>query len=268
MKKIAHSIGFVGCGNMGCGILRALLEKKCVSAGNIWVYEKDPAVSGRLKKFFKVRQARSLEELTRNTAIILLAVKPQQVDEVAPLLKSCLTKKHTLVSILAGTTLGSLKRRFGNSPALVRVMPNLGALVGEAMSALSSKNPSALKKVRGIFEACGEVITVHESFLDLVTAVSGSGPAYFFLLMELLEREAVRGGLPAADARKLAVQTAVGSALLAKQSPETPAVLRERVTSKKGTTEAALKVFKKFRFDKMISQAVKKAAQRAKELAK
>lgn len=263
-----EKIGFVGCGNMGCGILRALLDKKCVPASRIWVYEKDLGVSARLKKFFKVRQARSLKELAQNTEIILLAVKPQQVDEVTLTLKSCLTNEHTLVSILAGTTLASLKRRFGGRASLVRVMPNLGALVGEAMSALSSKDPSALKKVRGIFEACGEVITVRESFLDLVTAISGSGPAYFFLLMELLEREAIRGGLSISDARKLAVQTAVGSALLAKQSPEAPALLRERVTSKKGTTEAALKVFKKYGFDKMVSQAVKKAAQRAKELAK
>ena len=109
---------------------------------------------------------------------------------------------------------------------------------------------------------------VKESLMNLVTAVSGSGPAYFFLLMELLEREAVRGGLDPGSARKLAVHTALGAARLAAETHHSPDVLRSMVTSKGGTTEAALSVFDQYGFDEMMREAIEKAAQRAKELAK
>jgi len=262
-----ESIGFAGCGNMGCGILRGILRKRLVSKKEIVAFDKDPEKMRNLQKFFGVRQADSLKALVQRSKIIILAVKPQQFQEAASEIKPHLKKGQVVISILAGTTLSSLRKYLGTAPRLVRIMPNLGALVGEAASAISGSDERSLQRAELIFKACGEVVRVKEPLMDLVTAVSGSGPAYFFLLMERLEQEAVRGGIDPASARKLAIHTALGSARLAAETHHSPGALRSMVTSKGGTTEEALEVFHQYGFDEMIAEAVEKAAQRAKELA-
>jgi len=261
-----RTIGFIGCGNMGTGLLEGVLGEKLASPRDVTIYDMSTARSNTLKKKYKVKTVRSLKALIRSSKVLILAVKPQQLSALSKELSENMTASHTVASILAGTTLSSLKKALGPKAGLVRVMPNLGAVVGESLSALSSKSAKSLKKVRPIFEACGEVIEVKESFMNLVTAISGSGPAYFFHLMELLEAEGRRAGLSQKVAHQLSVQTALGAALLAKGSNQSPAQLRKMVTSKKGTTEAALQVFKKNKFANTVKDAVKAATKRAKEL--
>jgi pyrroline-5-carboxylate reductase len=261
-----ETIGFIGCGNMGTGLLEGILGEKLARPKDITIYDVSTDRRNTLKKKYKVKTVSSLKGLMHSSKILILAVKPQQLSKLSRELSENITASHTVASILAGTTLSSLKKVMGSKAGVVRVMPNLGAIVGESLSALSSKSPKSLKKVRPIFESCGEVIEIKESFMNLVTAISGSGPAYFFHLMELLEIEGRRAGLSGKVAHNLSVQTALGAALLAKGSNQSPGELRKMVTSKKGTTEAALQVFKKNKFAKTVKNAVKAATKRAKEL--
>jgi len=263
-----QKIGFIGCGNMGAGLLEGILKNRLVAKRQVFVYEVDVARRKKLKARCGIQTVDSLETLSKKVSILLVAIKPQQLEAVAKKLKATLTRRHTVVSILAGITLGNLKKVLGPEAGIVRVMPNLGAIVGEAASALCGTSPRAVRLAKPLFAACGEVVEVKERLMNSVTAISGSGPAYFFYLMELLEEEGKKAGLPRAVARKLSVQTALGAGCLAKEGSHSPEELRKMVTSKKGTTEAALKTFKKNGFGRIVSAAVKKATQRAKELSR
>jgi len=150
----------------------------------------------------------------------------------------------------------------------VRAMPNLGAQVGQSMTVVCGKDKTALSFAQRLFAGCGEVVVLPENKLDLVTAVSGSGPAYFFHLMEILTDFGVKQGLSPKVARVLAVQTGLGAALLAKHSETCCGELRQRVTSKKGTTEAALKTLKRGKFSGLFQRALKAAMARSRALRK
>ncbi len=263
MKK---TIGFIGCGNMGRAVLNGLLCRKLYNKKQVFIFDINKNQVSNLKRSCGIQAAKNIGEILEKSEIVFLAVKPQQLKTVSREIKGNLKRNQVVVSILAGVSLKALKKHLGPSGRFVRVMPNLGAMLGQSMSVVSSLDKKALKIGETIFKACGEALVLSEKHLDLATAISGSGPAYFFHLMELLEHEGIKQGLSQAEARKLSIQTALGSALLVKNSIYSSRQLREKVTSKGGTTEAALKIFKKYKFSKLINQAVKSAQKRAKEL--
>ena len=266
MKRLDQPIGFIGCGNMGSAIVAGLLAKKVVRKSHIVVFDKD---RGKLKSAvhqFGVKAAASDSELVRRSGVIFLAIKPQDLSILGGEIKSFLNRRHTVISILAGTPVAKLKRALRSRAAIVRAMPNLGAQVGESVTAITSLKPSALRIAESIFSSCGNVIQLPERYFDLVTVVSGSGPAYFFLVMELLSKAARKAGLSNKLSDQLAVQTAFGAAKLARLSIHAPAELRKKVTSKKGTTEAALTYFSSKGFEKIFLEGVQRAVKRAREL--
>ncbi len=266
MKKI--KLGVVGVGNMGASILEGVLARRLVTTSSAWVYDKE---SDKAKAFAcrrGVRLASSAAELIGKTDIILLAMKPQDFVLFASQNSSCFRSGQIVISILAGMTIERISRALGKSVVTVRAMPNLGAKVGQSMTVICGKNKAALSFAETLFSGCGEVVILPEKMLDLVTAISGSGPAYFFHLMELLTDFGVKQGLLPKVAAVLAIQTGLGAALLAKNSKESCAQLRQRVTSKKGTTEAALKTLKRKRFGKIFQFALTAAMRRSKELRK
>jgi pyrroline-5-carboxylate reductase len=267
--KLNKKIGFLGCGNMGEAILAGLLKNRAAQASHVTILESDKRKAKAIVKKYKVKNISALPQLCQKSNVIILAIKPQQLKEVSQILKSLLTRQHLVISILAGTTTVKLKKMLGHSARFVRVMPNLGASVGESCTALAQNSPATpqdLKTAQGIFESCGNVIFLAENKLNLVTALSGSGPAYFFYLAECLMTEGQRRGLSQAQARALVVQTAFASGLLMRASSEHPRVLKERVTSKKGTTEAALKALAQKGWAQAMHQAIEKAVKRAAEL--
>ena len=266
--KLTQTIGLIGCGNMGSAILAGLLRHRMVRPKQVFVYDAVVSRAQSISKEFCVNIMRSNLELVRRSQIILLAVKPQDLEAVAERISPALRSNQMVISILAGTPLKKLRRALGSRTALVRAMPNLGAQVGEGITALVGTNRAALKTAEAIFSCCGKTIQLPEKYFDLVTAVSGSGPAYFFLMMELLAKAARQGGISEASAKLLATQTALGAARLAVVSPQSPEVLRKMVTSKKGTTEAALKVLFAKQFPSIFSRALLQAVHRAKELSK
>ena len=264
--KLKKRIGVIGCGNMGGAILTGLLKNRIVSPNQITAYDKISSKAEAFAKHWKARLGKGNADVVSRSDIILLAVKPQDLSDAAAEFQKAFTTRHLLITILAGTPIHKVRRAVGPKPRIVRAMPNLGAQVGEAITALTGEKESELKLAEVIFGACGKTVRLGEEHFDLVTAVSGSGPAYFFLLMELLAREAETLGLSGSVAQQLAVQTAVGAGLLAKNSKFSPAELRQQVTSKGGTTAAALDVFEKEGLAEIISKGIRAALARGREL--
>jgi len=264
MKQI--KLGLVGVGNMGASILEGVLTRKLTSPSRIWVYDKASDKARAFARRHKVGLASSTAELIQKTDTILLAMKPQDFVLFAAENRSYFKAGQGVISILAGMTTEKIAQALGKKVVIVRAMPNLCAKVGQSMTVVCGKNKKALSFASALFNACGEVVTLPEKMLDLVTAMSGSGPAYFFHLMELMTDFGVKQGLPLKVAETLAVQTGLGAALVAKNSKVSCATLREMVTSKKGTTEAALKMLKRKKFGPIFQRALTAARDRSRAL--
>ncbi len=260
-------LGFLGCGNMGEAILKAVISNRLFSSNDIFVCEADKKKSVLIRRKYKVGMV-SNNELADKTDVLILAVKPQTFYNL-DFSEFILYKKRLIISILAGLPIRRIESSFGRDARIARVMPNLGLIVGAGMSAGAyNKNVTVRCRsiVKKIFGAAGKYIEVSESKLDAVTAVSGSGPAYYFYLTELLINEALSLGISEHDAVVLAKATAKGAALLMDNSELSPSDLRACVTSPGGTTEAAFKVLLQKGYVKLFSKAVRNAFERAKEI--
>lgn len=271
MQKLNKKLGIIGVGNMGASILEGLLGKKLAQPSQLFLYDKIEEKAREAAQKYRTAFVPSNEGLVQKSEIILLAVKPQDLSETVRSFVSALTKKHILISILAGTPIAKIREIAGKSVQIVRAMPNLGAQVGHSMTVLAGDSKEALNTAQAIFDACGETVVLDEKYFDAVTAISGSGPAYFFLLMEFLTNEGKRYGLSDQDSQKLAIYTALGAGKLAWQAfekGETAETLRKRVTSKGGTTEAALSLLFENHFPEIFEKAIKAAFDRGKELSK
>lgn len=268
----AAPIVIVGAGNMGGAIARGLADAG--HAARLLLI--DPAIQPRSFDAIirmGVRTGADTSALGHvQPEAIILAVKPQVMAQVAPAWSQA-AKRAITISVAAGTTIGSLSNWLGAPAALVRVMPNLPASIGKGISA-GYATPSTTQHQRTVTEsllrAVGDFVWVErEQLIDAVTAVSGSGPAYVFLLVEALAAAARDAGLPDLVAERLARRTIEGAGALLEQSSSSPAKLRESVTSPGGTTEAALReLMTDGRLEKLVTDAVRAATRRAGELSK
>jgi pyrroline-5-carboxylate reductase len=265
-----RSVVLVGCGQMGTAMLRGWLATK--AAAHFLVVEPEGARL-QLASVSNVEWHTAPDTLATRPApeAVVFAIKPQVVDAVLPHYRPWVRPETVLVSIVAGKTLAGLGRHLGPAP-LVRAMPNTPAAIGRAITvacATSLVTRQQQQLCDRLFAAIGESAWVEEEgLIDAVTAVSGSGPAYVFLLIELLARAGETEGLPPALALRLARSTVAGSAELARLSPESAAQLRENVTSPGGTTRAALDVLMADDgLEPLIARAVAAAAARSRELA-
>jgi pyrroline-5-carboxylate reductase len=261
------NICFIGGGNMATALIGGLLGKG-FPAGQLSVVEIDAANRARLQRDFAVRTFEHTAEGITNSQSIVFAVKPQQLQGVAQQLAPLL-EGQLLISIAAGILATDLAR-WANSQAVVRAMPNTPALIRSGITglyALPAVSPAQREQAQDILSAVGETLWLQdEAMLDAVTAVSGSGPAYFFYFIEALEQAGKELGLPGQTARKLAIETAFGAARLARESTDDPATLRARVTSKNGTTERALLSMEANQVKQHIIEAAKAAAARSREI--
>jgi len=269
-NALAGVLGFLGFGNMGSAILKGLLDTGAITPDRLVVYDVAEGPCAAAKEL-QVRVAASAEDLAASSDTLILAVKPQTLAEALDQLKPALTTKTLIISIAAGISITYLQERLGRDMRVVRVMPNTPALVktgaaGMALADTCTQDDAATAQT--IFEAVGMVEMFPEALIDAVTALSGSGPAYVFHMVECLVQAAVDIGMDAEPATRLAAQTILGAARLLQESGESPAVLRERVTSKGGTTAAALEVFRAQKFPEVVAAAVAAAAARSKELGK
>ena len=265
-------IGFIGAGNMASSLINGLIASGH-SPNQLWVSDTNQSALQAMATKLKVNVSSDNTALVNDGDVIVLAVKPQVLHNVAKEISASLNNKDILiVSIAAGILQESLAKWLGNSCAIVRCMPNTPALVLTGATALHANNLVNTEQknlAENILRSVGITLWVdHESELDAVTAVSGSGPAYYFLLMEAMEKAALELGLDEKTARLLVQQTALGSAKIALESDETTSQLRERVTSPGGTTEQAIRTFEDGDFSQLVSKALHAARDRSTEMSK
>ena len=264
------NIGFIGGGNMATSLIGGLVANG-TPPGTIRVSDPDTPKLDDLRERFGVNTESGNDAVVSHCATVVLAVKPQVMRPVVEALAPALgTHGPLLVSIAAGVREADMNRWAGGGMAIVRTMPNTPALVGCGATALYANEkvtPDQRERAGAILRAVGITIWVEdEAQLDAVTALSGSGPAYYFLLMEIMQATGEAMGLDADAARRLTLQTALGAARIANESKEPPAVLRERVTSPGGTTERALVTMRDGGIEKVVADGIRGAQQRSIEL--
>ena len=263
-------IAFIGAGNMANSLILGLLAKG-VPAAHVGACDIDQDRLATLRQDCGIRTG-PLAEVVADADVLVLAVKPQVLEEVCSTLQPLLSSPGPLIiSIAAGIPLRSLERWLGVNQAVVRCMPNTPALVLEGATGLfanANTTPAQKTLAEDILSAVGISRWLDsEDDINAVTALSGSGPAYYFLLMEAMEEAAVAMGLAPDLARALTIQTALGAAKLAAGSDVAPEELRRRVTSPGGTTQAAIETFESEGFRELVARALKAAQQRSIELA-
>ena len=265
------TIGFVGSGNMAEALIKGVITANVYSPENVFISDIRAERLKFLAGKYNVIACEENSELAAKVETVVLSVKPQNMTEALESVKDAIGTDKLVISIAAGIKVANIAAVLGDI-AIVRVMPNTPALIGEGASALfaNEKAKPLLEKAKSISSSVGKAVVVDdEDLIDAVTAVSGSGPAYYFLLMEEMIKTGVQLGLPEDVAKDLVLQTAKGAGLLAVEADknsESPAVLRQKVTSPGGTTEAALKVFAANNFTRLITDALTAACNRSKEL--
>ncbi len=268
MAKGLGSVGFLGFGNMGSAIASGLIARGVLVPESVMAHDPDAGRAAQAAGL-GARVVSSAVELAAAADTLVLAVKPQMWREAAAPLAGALKPGARVVSIMAGVSIAAMRSVLGEDTRIIRVMPNTPAMVGAGAAGIAPGpgcDADDANAARTMFEAVGVAEIVAEADLDAVTALSGSGPAYFFYLVECLVNATVAEGLDPAVAERLAVQTALGAGRLLAESGEPAATLREKVTSKGGTTFAALEAFRGRDFSDTIAQGVRAAAARSREL--
>lgn len=261
-------LGIIGCGNMGSALASGILSKKILPFNNIYVSDRDPGKTKPLHRKFGIRIGAS-EEVVKKCDFIIIAVKPQDSKGLFHSISKWLDNSKHLISIMAGITIKKLESFTGKKIPITRAMPNMAALAGKSITALShNKTVKSKALVQKIFSSIGEVVDIDEKHMDAVTAVAGSGPAYFFYLAECLTDAAVKLGIKREKASRLARAALIGSGALLDLPDVSPEGLKKRIASKGGTTEAALNILKSNNFKGLLADAVKTAAKRSGELSR
>lgn len=262
-------ISFIGGGNMAAALI-AGLAGKLTAGSNIHVVDINADALQKFQQQWGASTAIGIDRTIALSDVIVLAVKPQQMKEVATQLAPHLKPAQLVLSIAAGIRAADLSRWLNGHAAIVRTMPNTPALIGQGitgMVALSGVSPQQREQADAVMRAVGATVWLSdEALIDPVTAVSGSGPAYVFYFIEAMQQAAQEMGLTAEQGKELALATFVGASQLAAQSQDSVASLRERVTSKGGTTFAALTSMEESGVKDAIVRAMKAAAERGREL--
>jgi len=261
-------VGIIGTGNMGEAIIRGLSGQR--KKFSIFVCEKDKKRFNKISKRYRLKKC-SIRELTKVCEIIIICVKPQEMDSLLKELKSVLAKNIKVISIAAGVTTPHIEKILGKAATVLRVMPNLPGLIGRGVSAYCLGKKAAKRDAEiteKIFKTIGKVLRIKENKMDAVTAISGSGPGFLAYITASLEEAALDVGLSKEQARLLSVSTIAGTGSLLEMGFANAKELAKRVASKGGTTQAGIKEFKKRKMKSIIKKAAFAAVKRAKELNK
>lgn len=271
MNLSNRTIGLIGAGNMAEALIRGLLAAKILPATNVRATDVQPDRLDYMRTTYGIHVSADNPEVVRLSDVVILAVKPQQMSAVLAGIKAVLSADKLVVSIAAGIPTRRIESELGVGARVVRVMPNTPALVGEGAAALCagrSASEADLQLTETILGAVGITVRVDESMMDAVTALSGSGPAYVFHVAEAMIEAGKQCGLTADVAERLAVQTIKGAGKLLAESGEPAGVLRKKVTSPGGTTEAALRVMTHRALMDVFREAIAAATARGRELSK
>ena len=262
-------VGFIGAGNMAGALINGILKAGLLPPQSIIVSDVKDTQLKKAKKNYKIETCKVNTQVISRVNTVILAIKPQNIEEVLGEIAPSITGKHLVISVVAGITTKHIAKHLGGDIPVIRVMPNTPALIQEGASVLSAGKHATeahLKSAIKLFSSVGTVVTVDEPLMDAVTGLSGSGPAYVFLFIEALADAGVKMGLPRATAQLLATQTCLGAARLVSETGEHPAKLRDMVTSPGGTTITGLHKLEAGGMRNTIIDAVEAATKRSKEL--
>ena len=264
MKKI----GFIGGGNMASAIIGGVISSSCANSEDILVYDKNPDALNKLNTAYGIKSDYTLSDVC-SADILFLAVKPNVIYSVIDEIKDMVNENTAIVSIAAGQSIEKLSNAFNKSLKIIRVMPNTPALVGEGMSAVSVNslvNEEDTNSVMTILKSFGKAEIVPETLMDTVTGVSGSSPAYVFMLIEAMADAAVLGGMPRNQAYTFASQAVLGSAKMVLELPNHPGELKDMVCSPGGTTIEAVKVLENDGFRSSVMNAIDACIKKSKSM--
>lgn len=268
-------LGILGCGNMGNAILQAIIETKIINSDSITIFDIERTITDRLQKEYSLNVSNSEIELFKASEYILLAIKPQIMGDVLDKIGKNIdleeVMKKVVITIAAGLPISFFEEKLGKKVPIIRVMPNILALVRASASAITSNalvSKSQMDFIISIFNNIGTTVPVKEELIDAVTGLSGSGPAYVAIFIESLTDGAVKMGLSRDIAQKLAVQTVYGTAKYIYEKNVSPSSLKDMVSSPGGTTIAGIHSLEKGNFRGTVMNAVETATLRAKELGK
>jgi len=265
----APKFAFLGAGNMAEALVSGILKAQLVPPANISATDVSTSRREYFQKTFRIEVGSHNAQETKRADVIILCVKPQVMDTVLSEIRGALSSEQLLISVAAGYPLKRIQQYIGENVSLVRAMPNTPAIIQEGVTALAGGSglpTHQLELAQTIFESVGKVVIVDETLMDAITGLSGSGPAYVYLMIEALTDGGVRVGLPRAVAGVLAAQTVLGAARMVLETGEHPALLKDRVTSPGGTTIAGLQQLEAGRLRATVMKAVEAATSRSREL--
>jgi pyrroline-5-carboxylate reductase len=271
IHHIDRPIAILGAGNMGSALMKGIIKAKLTPPKKIIACDVNFDKLQTLASEWKIRTTPDIKDAVKEADILLLCVKPQTLPQVLEIMKESIRPSHLVISIVAGMRISFIQQMLGMNLGIVRAMPNIAATVDEGAAAVAfGKHVTAdqQKIATSIFEAVGEIVVVAEDQLDAVTGLSGSGPAYIYMIIEALIDGGVKMGLSRDISTKLAIQTVLGSAKLAKSSGLHPAILRDQVTTPGGTTINAIHELESHGLRSMLIDAVATATHRSEELSK
>jgi pyrroline-5-carboxylate reductase len=267
--KTKTKIGFLGAGKMAEGILCALSTLKGFDPQSVFMAEKSPERAKEMARKYKVRVSSDTALVAKEAPAMFLAVKPQDLETLSKEIKPVMGADKLVVSIAAGKTIAVLKKMLGAKTRIIRVMPNLALRAKEGMCAICpAKNatPKDVKFAKGILQAAGRVVELKEKHFDAVTALSGSGPAFFAYMEKAMAKGGEALGLPPDAARLLAEQTMIGTGIYLRQSGADLDGFIDAVSSKGGTTAAGMDVMRSSDFSAVVAATLKAASDRSAEL--
>lgn len=266
----SKDLGIIGVGNMGNALLRGILNASIINKSKIIIYDINDKLLSNRSQEVGVDKANSNRELVQKSKYILIAVKPQVINSVLEDLDENINDGQIIISIAAGVTINQIKSIIKKEIGIVRVMPNTPALVGSGASVLSHNNKfdvGELEFIKKMLSAVGLVLELEEKHLDAVTGLSGSGPAYVFVIIKALAEGGVKMGLPHDISLKLAAQTVLGAAKMVLETNEHPEKLKDMVTSPGGTTVEGLHMLEKGNIRGTLINAVEAATEKSRKLA-
>ena len=263
------AVGVIGVGNMGAALVRGIIDRGTVSAQSVIVCDLDQDLVGRICDDMGVVDGTKATHVAASADLVVLAAKPQNLPSLLDEISPSINANQTIMSIAAGVTTQSIEESLGGKPSVIRVMPNLPALVGEGISVICGglhATESDFERVEAVLSAVGVCLKAPEEMMDPVTALSGTGPAYVFHTMEAMIQSGIEMGMSSEMAERLVLHTVFGSAMLAKESDLDPTSLREAVTSRGGTTDAAISHLEENGYTRLVVKAILAAMDRSEEL--
>ena len=269
MAKLKRRLGVIGAGKMGSALIRGILKAGVLSPDQITASDADAGLLSALKQDTGIKTTPDNSIVVKSSEIILLALKPDMIRPVLQKVKGSLTKDHLIVSIAAGVPIKAIEEVAGAEARIIRVMPNTPALIGQGAAAFSPGKRATkedVENVKTILEAVGVAVELPEKHLDAVTGLSGSGPAFVFMVIEALADGGVKMGLPNAVAMLLAAQTVAGAAKMVLETKKHPGELKDQVASPGGTTIAGISQLERGGLRATLIEAVEAATKRSMEL--